>query len=116
MGIAQVLWSIFAFALIVVLAYYVSRYYTSFSLSVNKSRYIRVIDKYMVGRDKYILLICIDEKYYLLGITNNNINLISTIENLSDYSPAKETAISSQSNKFTENFKEILVKKLHKNR
>jgi flagellar protein FliO/FliZ len=114
MGIKYVLWFIFASILVIILAYYVSRYYASFSLSVNKSRYIKILDKYMIGKDKYIILICINEKYYLIGITNNNINLISVIDDLKEYSTSQNMTDDPQSSKVMESFKEILMKNIHR--
>lgn len=114
MGIEQLLWFIFVFILIIVMAYYISRYYASFTLSANKTRYIKVVDRYVIGRDKYILLINIDKNNYLIGITNNNINLISVIDNLSGNLESKNSLIDSQPKNLMESFKEILSKRIYK--
>ena len=116
MGIEQFLWFIFVFISIIVMAYYLSRYYASFTLSANKTRYIKVVDKYVIGRDKFILLIKIDKKFYLIGITNNDIRLISDIDNLNNYTETNDVLINPQPNKLMESFKEILNKQNARNR
>lgn len=114
MGIEQFLWFVFVFVLIIVMAYYVSRYYASFTFYANKTKYIKVIDKYVLGRDKYILLIKIDKLFYLIGITNNNITLISVINSLEDYLENKDAIISPRPTGMMESFREILNSKIHK--
>lgn len=45
-----------------------------------KSKYIRIIDKIVLGQEKFLSIIEIGNKYYLLSITGNSIKIIKELE------------------------------------
>ena len=45
-----------------------------------KSRYINIIDKIMLGQNKFLAIAEICNKYYLISITEKNINIINELE------------------------------------
>lgn len=49
-----------------------------------KSKYMNIIDKIMLGQNKFLAIAEICNKYYLISITENNINIIKELE---DFKP-----------------------------
>lgn len=47
----------------------------------NKSNYISIVDKIMLGQNKFLAIIEINSKYYLISITEKSINIIKELEN-----------------------------------
>lgn len=48
--------------------------------SYSSGKYIKVIDRIMLGKDKWIHLIKIGNMYYLVGSTNQNIELLGQVD------------------------------------
>ncbi|MDI6601742.1 MAG: flagellar biosynthetic protein FliO [Thermoanaerobacteraceae bacterium] len=103
MSIVQFLWFLFVFFLVIAMAYYITRYFASFTVSMNKTRYIKVVDRYIIGRDKYIILVRVDKYFYLIGVTNNDVKLIDDYSEIGDF-------IEDSKNTTLESFKKILNK------
>ncbi|WP_203227523.1 flagellar biosynthetic protein FliO [Calorimonas adulescens] len=111
MGIQSFLWFLFVFALILLMAYYVTKYFAAFSVSTNRTKHIKVIDRYIIARDKYILLIKVGKYLYLIGVTNNDIRIISQIDYLNDSEHIEADDSSVHTNGLAvSNFREILGK------
>lgn len=50
--------------------------------SASFGRMFKVIDRIMIGKEKYIVLLQFQEKYYLLGVSDNNITLLEKMDAL----------------------------------
>lgn len=48
--------------------------------NIFKSKYINIVDKIVLGQNKYLAIVEISDKYYLLSITDSNINIIKELE------------------------------------
>jgi len=75
-------WTTFFYVLVMV-AVLVAVYFVTKYISKKggrfKSRYIRMIDCIMVGRDKHVALIEVGDKTLLIGITNQSIQTLADI-------------------------------------
>lgn len=45
-----------------------------------KSKYMNIVDKIMLGQNKFLAIAQINSKYYLLSITEKNINILKELE------------------------------------
>lgn len=63
------------------LAYYLTRFYAKkFGATLGNSRNIKVIDRIPVGKGSSIAIIELQEKQYMVGITEHSINLLTELE------------------------------------
>ena len=80
----EALWSLLMGGVIMGVVLYLTYICTKqLSLKVSKiagSKYIKIIDKVGLGQDKFIAICKISDKFYLIGITAGNINLLSEID------------------------------------
>lgn len=47
-----------------------------------KSKYMNVVDKLMLGQNNFITIVEINGKYYLVGITEKEINILKELDGL----------------------------------
>ncbi|MGI6707466.1 MAG: flagellar biosynthetic protein FliO [Clostridia bacterium] len=66
LGLCFVLW----------LAYWTSRWIASRSAQFTQGKYLKMIDRIMVGNDKWITLVQLGDKIYMIGITGQRIEQI----------------------------------------
>lgn len=66
-----------------------------------KSKYMNIIDRIMLGQNKYLAIAEIVNKYYLISISENNINIIKELE---DFKPMIEEEHDIQFNKIFNKF------------
>ena len=70
--------------LVIFLAYYVTKFVAVKSRTgFGKPRYFKLIDRFNISKDKMIVLVSVGQAAYLIGVTNQTVTLIDTIE-LSD--------------------------------
>jgi len=74
--------------LMLILTYYASRWYARrMSTSPGSGRYIRFCDRVAVGQGSSLAIVQVGEKYYLLGISEKNMQLICE---LPDFQPGED--------------------------
>lgn len=67
--------------LVVFAAYYVTRFAADHARpGLGNLRGIRLLDRFVFSRDKMIVLVEVGGQVYMLGVTNQSINLIDTVE------------------------------------
>ena len=64
---------------IIVAAYFATKYLSGKGRSV-KSRQMRILDRMMLGKDKHIVLLEVGGKNLLIGVTNQQINVLGDID------------------------------------
>ena len=79
-SLAQIFGMLVAFALIVAAAYFVSKYFGKYALKAKENSNIKVVETSRITVDKYLQIIDVNGQYFLIGISKNNINLISEID------------------------------------
>lgn len=72
--------SLVGVVLILLLTYYGSRWLVKRVSNVSGTRNIKVIDRAMLGQDKYVAIVRIGKKNMLLGVTSHNINKLADLE------------------------------------
>ena len=75
-----------AIVIILVICYFVTKYIANKggSMAGVRSSYIKVIDRFGIAKDKAILLLEVSGKILLVGVTNQGITLISTLDELKE--------------------------------
>ena len=73
--------------LVLFLTYYGTRWLSKKSVPGLKSKYMKITDRMMLGQNKFLAIAEINNKYYLLGVTENN---ISILKELDDFHPLPE--------------------------
>jgi len=61
------------------LSYYVTKSIGKGSMLKRKIKYIKVIDQIAIGQDRFVSIVQVGNRYFLLGNTSDNINLINEI-------------------------------------
>lgn len=80
--IISLILSIIGIILVLFLTYYGTRWLsTKTSLSLN-SKYMKIVDKIILGQNKFLAIAEINNKYYLLSITEKNISILKELEEL----------------------------------
>ncbi|MBS4539858.1 flagellar biosynthetic protein FliO [Clostridium sp. D2Q-11] len=78
--IFKTLFAIFSFFIILILAYYTSKFIASNGRKLNNGRNMEIIDILNLGNNKRIMMVKIIDKIYILGSNNSGFNMIDTIE------------------------------------
>lgn len=79
-SIAEVLAMIIVFALILFVAYYVTRYLGKTMTGARSGGNIRVIETLRIAPDKYLQIIEVAGKYLLLSVSKNGISFLSELD------------------------------------
>lgn len=74
--------SVLGIIFVLFLTYYGTKWLSVKTTSISKSKYMNVVDKIVLGQNKYLAIIEISNKYYLLSITDNSINIIKDLDEL----------------------------------
>jgi len=88
--------ALFAVGAVLYLSYLFSRYLAVGAAKISKSKYIKVIDRVVLGQDRLLLIAMIGEKYYLIGSSAQSIQILTEIDD-------KDLFCSSYSEKHPEN-------------
>jgi flagellar protein FliO/FliZ len=62
------------------LTYFSTKWLSVKATTIAKSKYINIVDKVMLGQNKYLAIVEISNKYYLMSVTENNINIIKDLD------------------------------------
>ncbi|MEG0898806.1 MAG: flagellar biosynthetic protein FliO [Oscillospiraceae bacterium] len=79
----DILWlltSMMGIVLVLALAYFGSRWVGKRMSSIVSGSKIRIIDKAMLGQDKYLAVVRVGEKVFLVGISGQSINMLSELD------------------------------------
>jgi len=69
-----------SFAVIVAAAYFVSKYFGKYAVKARENSNIKVVETSRITVDKYLQIIEVNGQFFLIGISKNNINLISELD------------------------------------
>ncbi len=94
----QVVGVIFAMVIIVIAAYYLTKFLSVKSKGLGgKTRCFRLIDRFSVSKDKMFVLIAVGNNVYLIGITGQNMTVVDQLDlaemNFKDDSSGKPTSV-----------------------
>lgn len=74
---------------VLVLCYFLSRYLSQKMSSVTNTSNIKIIERVLLGQDKYIAIALICNTYYLIGVTNQNIQILKELDGAEITKPPK---------------------------
>lgn len=94
---------IFVFVLILVAAYFVSRWIGTTGMSQYQDKNIRIIEGCRVGQNKMVQIVKVGKKYFVLGIGKDEITCLGEVKE-------EDLAITEDEIKPLPEFKEILAK------
>ena len=85
-----IVWMIVCVVVVLGMSYWVTRFVAGRGLLKGGfvrggSGQIKVVEQYVLGRDQRLVVVQVGEKHYLLGITANNISMLSEV----NWDPAK---------------------------
>jgi flagellar biosynthetic protein FliO len=92
--------------LVLFLTYYGTRWLSVKTNLTMKSRYMNIVDKIMLGQNKFLAIAEVNNKFYLLSITEKNINILKELEDfqlLPDENPENNMDFNKIINKFLKN-------------
>jgi len=75
-----ILYFVFMSAIILGAAYFATRFIAGKGFSASNNKNMKVVESISLGIDKTLLLVKVGEQYLLLGSTQKNISLLTTIE------------------------------------
>ena len=81
------IFALLGLAAVLYLSYLFSRYLAVGAAKISKSKYIKVIDRVVLGQDKMILIVRIGEKNYLVGSSTQSIHILAELPSLPEDSP-----------------------------
>ena len=88
-GLGQTVVIIGVMVAVLLAAYYVTKFLAKKGKRLSQSKHIKVIDQIYLASDKQIALIKVGGKNILVGVTNQNISLISEINELEGFASEK---------------------------
>jgi len=103
-----------AVGVVLYLSYLFSRYLAIGAAKINKSKYIKIIDRVVLGQDKALIIAEIGEKYYLIGSSAQSIQILTELgkEDVPDVSLSEKI---SDNVTFKDAFLGILSRKENRN-
>ncbi|ABY92964.1 hypothetical protein JCM16816_13920 [Thermoanaerobacter brockii subsp. lactiethylicus] len=75
----QLIWYLIAFLLVIGVAFYITRFIGQSTLRYTRSTNLQVIDYIILGRDKGLYIVKVGDKFFLIGVSNNNITYLTEI-------------------------------------
>lgn len=74
------IWVIVAMLAVILGAYYTTKFISSKGNRLMRGRHINIVDRMAVARDKQIVLVEVADKYLLVGVTNQAVNVLETFD------------------------------------
>ncbi|MFV0517502.1 MAG: flagellar biosynthetic protein FliO [Aminipila sp.] len=78
-AVIPLLLALLAVAAVIYLSYAFSKYIAMGASKLSGARYMRVVDRMMLGQDKMMMIVQIGDSYYLTGVTSQNVQIIKEL-------------------------------------
>lgn len=103
-GYLQLVGALLIFLVVLVITAFVTRYVGGVQKSLGQGKNIKVIDTSRIAPNKYLQIVKVGDKYYCIGITQDQITLISEIDekSLLFKDESQNISFADLLNKFTE--------------
>lgn len=102
-GIVSLVLVLLAIVLVMYLSYVFTKYVSRRSVYVNAAEYMKVVDRLTVGQDRFILIVNIGGKHYLISVTAQEIRILKELD---DFIELPGTPLETKT--FGESFKTVL--------
>lgn len=80
--IFSLLLSLAGIVAVLFVTYYGTRWITARADKMSQSKYMNVVDRIMLGQNKYLAIVEISGRYYLLSVADSNISIIKELDAL----------------------------------
>lgn len=80
----QVLWTIFSLGIVIVIAYFILLLLKKKGMVKLDGKYIKVVDVLQIGQDKQLMVVEVEGKRMLIGVTNSSVNFIQDLGEIRD--------------------------------
>jgi len=100
-----------AVAAVLYLSYLFSRYLAVGATKINKSKYIKIIDRVVLGQERMIFIAMIGKKHYLIGSSSQSIHILKELEEADLSEEVAGSVKLPESNAFQNALKTFLTKK-----
>ena len=101
------------FIFILVITYYTTKFVGGVKLSINKNSNFKVLETHKIAQNKYIQIIQIGTRYFVISIGKDDIRLLTE---LNENEVLKQDDLKAQKNNFTDIFNISLKKLKEKNK
>lgn len=112
--IFSIIISLIGIIFVLFLTYYCTKWLSEKANSIQKSKYINIIDKAVLGQNKYLAIAEISNKYYLLSVSDQGINILKELNEF-EYKVSEnismDAGVSLEFNKIFSKFTDCLSKK-----
>ena len=81
-NIVPLVLALVAVGAVLYLSYLFSRYLAVGTAKINKSKYIKIVDRAVLGQDKMLLIVRIGEKNYLISSSAQSIQILTELDHL----------------------------------
>jgi len=79
-AVLPLIFALVAVGAVLYLSYLFSRYLAVGAAKINKSKYVKIIDRVVLGQDRLMLITMIGGKYYLIGSTSQSIQILAELD------------------------------------
>ena len=79
-NVLQLLVAIFAFVIVLLATYYLTKWIAKSGVVQSRSRNIKVIETFKIAPNKYIQIIQLGSKYYSIGVTKEHITFLTDLD------------------------------------
>lgn len=91
---------IFVFILVITLAFISTRWLSNSRFSASRGKQMRVIERLYLAADKMLLIVLVDDTYYLMSQDKTGIKFIDVLENFTPQEAKQENKFSDILEKF----------------
>lgn len=95
-NVLQLLAAIFAFVIVLLATYYLTKWIAKSGVVQSRSQNIKVIETFKIAPNKYIQIIQLGSKYYSIGVTKEHITFLTDLDeeqlDISEIPPASGQA------------------------
>lgn len=106
-NVFQLIGLLIVFILILVVTYYTTRFVAGVKTGVTKNSNFKVLETYRLSQNKYLQLIQIGTKYFVIAVSKDNVNFLAELNENDIYLAEKITTPNG-------NFKDIILTALKK--
>lgn len=79
-SIIPLILALLAVVAVIYLSYIFSKYMAIGGSRMSGAKYMRIVDRMMLGQDKMIAIVQIGTSYYLAGVTSQNVQILKELE------------------------------------
>ena len=78
-NLLPLLGALLAVAAVIYLSYLISRYIAMGTARMSSAKYMKTVDRVVLGQDRMLLIVMVGGKYYLIGASAQNINVLKEL-------------------------------------